>query len=292
MSLLDTDLRTSLRTTAANLNRMRVAARRAPESDEEMTAAPTGQIVAFPSRASLVEAPLTPSWAPALSPSWAPSLGTDITAAPVAVPARPVRGVYAAIGKRLLDVALVVLSAPLWLSLVAICALLVARDGHTPFYTQLRVGRNGEVFRMFKLRSMVHNAEAKLEAYLAANPDARAEWDATQKLKNDPRITRIGRIIRKTSIDELPQMLNVLLGDMSLVGPRPFMVSQNHLYQGRAYYRLRPGLTGLWQVSERNDCNFVQRVDFDEAYGRIVSLRTDVSVLWRTVAVVLRGTGY
>lgn len=263
MSLLEANLATSRPRPAAYLDHMRGAVSRAPEALAQIAPAFTADIIPFPARA-----------------------------AAVAAPAPPVAGSYGAIGKRLLDIVLVVLTAPLWLPLVAIFALLVSLDGHSPFYTQARVGRNGRVFRLFKLRSMVPDADARLEAYLAANPAARAEWNATQKLKNDPRITRMGRLIRKTSVDELPQLLNVLLGDMSLVGPRPFMVCQDHLYQGRSYYRMRPGLTGLWQVSDRNECTFVKRADYDEVYGRVMSLRTDVMVLWRTVAVVLRGTGY
>jgi lipopolysaccharide/colanic/teichoic acid biosynthesis glycosyltransferase len=139
---------------------------------------------------------------------------------------------------------------------------------------------------------MVPDAHEKLEAYLATDPEARAEWDATQKLKRDPRITTVGRIIRKTSIDELPQLFNVLKGDMSVVGPRPFMVDQQALYHGRRYYDLRPGLTGFWQISDRNECNFAQRAHFDTAYYRSVSLKTDLAVIARTVSVVLRCTGY
>lgn len=199
---------------------------------------------------------------------------------------------YSGFGKRLIDLALVLAALPFWAPLVAVFALLVARDGHSPFYLQDRVGRDGRVFRMIKLRSMVKNADALLEAHLAAHPDARAEWNATQKLKNDPRITGLGRLIRKASVDELPQLINVLKGDMSLVGPRPFMTSQRDLYHGEGYYKLRPGLTGFWQISDRNECDFVQRVDFDDAYERAVSFKTDLSVLVRTVTVVLRGTGY
>jgi lipopolysaccharide/colanic/teichoic acid biosynthesis glycosyltransferase len=194
--------------------------------------------------------------------------------------------------KRALDLTLVVITAPLWLAIIAIAACLVALDGHNPFYTQERIGRGGRVFRLFKLRSMVHDADAALEAHLAANPEARAEWASSQKLKCDPRITPVGKVIRKISIDELPQLINVLLGDMSLVGPRPIMVNQKALYPGDRYYRMRPGLTGFWQISDRNECRFVDRVRFDNAYYWAVSFKTDLIVLWRTVGVVLRGTGY
>jgi exopolysaccharide production protein ExoY len=181
---------------------------------------------------------------------------------------------------------------PFWLPLMVLGALLVALDGNNPFYTQERIGRNGRVFRIMKLRSMVPGADEVLVNYLVANPEARAEWDATQKLKSDPRITTVGRILRKTSLDELPQLINVLVGDMSLVGPRPIMVNQKALYPGRRYYDMRPGLTGLWQVSDRNDCAFVERVRFDDAYHRIMSFWTDAAILVRTIKVVVRGTGY
>lgn len=194
--------------------------------------------------------------------------------------------------KRLVDILLVVATVYIWLPAVLITALLVARDGHNPFYMQRRIGRNGREFRIFKLRSMVHDADAVFHAYLAQNPAARAEWNATQKLKNDPRITRIGRFIRKTSIDELPQMLNVLAGHMSLVGPRPIMVEQKSLYPGHRYYEMRPGLTGFWQICDRNHCRFAGRARYDNAYFSAMSLRTDMVVLWRTIGVVMRGTGY
>jgi lipopolysaccharide/colanic/teichoic acid biosynthesis glycosyltransferase len=194
--------------------------------------------------------------------------------------------------KRLLDLTLVLATMPFWLPIIIVTALIVARDGHNPFFTQERVGRDGRIFRMLKLRSMVHDAEALLEVHLRDNSAARAEWAATQKLKNDPRITRVGRFIRKTSIDELPQVFNVLMGDMSLVGPRPIMVSQKVLYPGERYYDMLPGLTGFWQISNRNECRFVNRARYDNAYFGSMSLGTDLVVLLRTVSVVLRGTGY
>lgn len=214
------------------------------------------------------------------------------TESAIAIPA-PAQSFYRAALKRAFDILAVLASAPLWLPLIAVASVLIAlRDGHAPFYVQDRVGRGGRVFRMLKLRSMVPNADEKLEAYLASDPEARAEWDATQKLKNDPRITAIGKFIRKSSIDELPQLVNVLMGDMSIVGPRPFMVNQQQLYHGHRYYDMRPGLTGFWQISDRNECNFAQRVHFDNAYHRALSLKTDLTVIFRTVSVVLRGTGY
>lgn len=194
--------------------------------------------------------------------------------------------------KRAVDSALILVGLPIILPLIVISALLVARDGHNPFYTQLRVGKNGRHFRFYKFRTMVPNADAVLERYLATNPAARAEWDRDQKLKDDPRIIPMGHIMRKTSLDELPQLLNVLLGDMALVGPRPMMVEQQAMYDGEAYYELRPGLTGLWQISDRNDCGFRDRVKFDDVYNDIASFPIDLAVIIRTFRVVVRGTGY
>ena len=130
--------------------------------------------------------------------------------------------------------------------------------GDPVFYFQDRVGRKGKTFRFWKLRSMVMDADAPArEAHLAASPQARMEWAHTQKLKDDSwRITSVGRFIRKTSLDELPQIRNVLKGDMSLVGPRPIMPEQRALYRGRAYFQLRPGITGFWQIGDRNDTAF------------------------------------
>lgn len=194
--------------------------------------------------------------------------------------------------KRILESLLIIATAHVTLPLVLFMALLVSLDGGNPFFSQKRLGKNGRVFRIWKLRTMVPNAESKLQAHLAADPQAREQWDKTQKLKNDPRITRVGRILRKTSLDELPQLLNVLNGTMALVGPRPMMVDQRHLYAGRAYYQLRPGITGLWQISTRNESEFSARVYYDDLYSHTLSLWTDLRILARTVAVVLRGTGY
>lgn len=202
------------------------------------------------------------------------------------------RGFYRNGAKRVFDTGLILLALPIILPLVAVLALLVSLDGGKPFYTQTRIGRDGRRFRMWKLRSMIPDAEAQLRDHLAANPAARAEWDATQKLKDDPRITRLGRFLRKSSIDELPQLWNVLNGSMSLVGPRPMMVEQQAFYYGRGYYNLRPGITGLWQISDRNESDFTGRVKHDDAYDRELSLGTDIRVLARTIGVVLRCTGY
>ncbi|WP_232281943.1 sugar transferase [Roseobacter sp. SK209-2-6] len=201
-------------------------------------------------------------------------------------------GFYASFGKRLFDICAVLCAAPIVLPILLPFLLLIARDGGNPFYSQLRLGRSGKPYRIWKLRSMVVDADQKLNTYLESSPEAKAEWDETQKLKNDPRITKVGHLIRKTSLDELPQLWNVLTGEMSLVGPRPIMVSQKELYPGKDYYALRPGITGAWQVSARNECTFADRAAYDGQYLHNLSARTDAVILAKTVVVVCKATGH
>lgn len=193
--------------------------------------------------------------------------------------------------KRLFDLGFVAIIALPVTMVVVVLAVLIALDGHSPFYRQKRVGKNGRIFSMWKLRSMVPDAERKLADYLSKNPEVRAEWEEKQKLIKDPRITPLGRLIRKTSLDELPQFWNVLTGDMSVVGPRPMMVDQVKLYPGIAYYAMRPGITGFWQVSERNLTSFAERAQHDSEYYRVLSFKTDLRVVIQTVGVVLTATG-
>jgi lipopolysaccharide/colanic/teichoic acid biosynthesis glycosyltransferase len=199
--------------------------------------------------------------------------------------------IYRTYAKRTLDILLVLAGAPFVVPLVLVLAILIALDGGRPFYRQDRVGKGGRVYRMWKLRSMEVDADQRLSAYLCSNPEARAEWDHTQKLRRDPRITRLGRLLRRTSLDELPQLWNVLVGDMSLVGPRPMMPSQSVLYPGDAYFALRPGITGLWQVSARNESGFAARASYDSEYERTLSFATDLRILAATFRAVTRGTG-
>lgn len=211
------------------------------------------------------------------------------------VPPSPRRGrpgLYGSFGKRILDISVLVLSAPLTVPLFAILFILVCLEGVSPIYVQRRIGMNGRVFRMFKFRTMVRDADAALEDYLDQNPEARAEWDRSQKLRHDPRVTRVGKILRKCSMDELPQFWNVLVGDMSLIGPRPMMVDQANLYPGQSYFWMRPGVSGLWQVSERNNTAFTARASYDDKYFGNISLKTDCGILAKTFVVVFRGTGY
>lgn len=202
------------------------------------------------------------------------------------------KGIYRRFLKRLFDLAIIMLATPFVLPVVALLALAVRLDGGSAFYSQYRIGRNGELFRVWKLRSMIEDADKAFEAYLSVTPAARQEWSANQKLKNDPRVTPIGRFLRKTSLDELPQLWNVVCGEMSLVGPRPMLPVQADLYPGRAYYSMRPGLTGFWQISSRNETSFAGRAGYDTLYSERMSFTTDVFVLIMTAGVVLRGTGY
>ncbi len=199
---------------------------------------------------------------------------------------------YPGWGKRALDVTFVVLSLPFVLPLVLLFALLLWFESGNPFYRQARIGRNGKQFSMLKLRSMVKDADARLAQVLESDPALREEWETTQKLRKDPRITPLGALLRQTSLDELPQLWNVLIGEMSLVGPRPMMPEQLALYgDSEDYVALRPGVTGIWQVSTRNESRFSYRATIDAEYRRTMSLKTDLSLLLKTISVVLRRTG-
>jgi len=196
--------------------------------------------------------------------------------------------------KRAMDVAIAGAALLVALPFFLIVAALVRADGGPAFYAHPRVGRGGRIFGCLKFRSMVVDSQARLEALLAADPAARAEWDSTRKLRNDPRITRIGRILRATSLDELPQLINVLKGEMSIVGPRPVTQAELDRHYGAAaahYLSVRPGITGLWQVSGRSETSYDQRVALDVAYVSQASLLGDVRILLRTPAAVLSRRG-
>ncbi len=179
--------------------------------------------------------------------------------------------------------------APVMISLV----ILVRRDGGPAIFGHRRIGSDGKTFLCLKFRSMCVDAERKLQEHLANNPEARAEWDKDFKLKDDPRVTKLGQLLRRTSLDELPQLFNVLRGDMSLVGPRPIVADEVARYGERfvAYRNCRPGITGLWQVSGRNDISYRARVRLDSFYAARWSMTKDLFILIRTVAVVFRRSG-
>ncbi len=195
--------------------------------------------------------------------------------------------------KRTIDffgaLALLILLSPVFL----IVSVLVALDGGPVFYQHQRVGRYGVPFGCLKFRTMILGADRCLNEYLAYHTDAEQEWDRDQKLTFDPRITSIGRFLRRTSLDELPQLVNVLYGDMSLVGPRPVTQSELRHYGHAAadYLSIRPGITGLWQISGRNDVSYAQRVALDQAYVATLSLWRDIVILLKTPVVVFSKRG-
>mgnify|MGYP005988457259 FL=1 len=230
----------------------------------------------------LLSAPLQPS-----ATEYFPSIVSDTS------PGK--NQIYRCVGKRALDVAItLVIILPVTL-LLAVLVILARRDGGPGFYAQERVGLNGQTFKCLKLRTMAVDAEDRLKKLCEEDPAVALEWQKNQKLENDPRITRLGRILRATSLDELPQIYNVLLGQMSLVGPRPFLPSQNDLYWqagGRAYYHCRPGITGPWQVEGRGQTSFLSRIEFDENYHSNLSFGGDIALMCKTVLVVLKRTGH
>jgi len=202
------------------------------------------------------------------------------------------RSLYRNGGKRVLEILLVLLSLPFFLPVMALCMLALWVEGGNLFYRQARLGRDGKRFSILKLRTMVRDADAVLEQYLAADPALRREWDEKQKLIEDPRMTRVGQLLRASSLDELPQLWNVMTGEMSLIGPRPMMPEQLPLYGDPYHYNiLRPGITGLWQVSARNESHFSFRNEVDAAYNTSLSLSGDIAIIFKTVGVMLRRTG-
>jgi Undecaprenyl-phosphate galactose phosphotransferase WbaP len=197
--------------------------------------------------------------------------------------------------KRMLDLALVVAAMPVWLPVVSVSALVVwLEDRDNPLFAQARIGRGGRAITVLKLRTMRPDAEAVLEQALVHDPELRAEWETACKLRRDPRVTRVGRLLRRFSIDELPQLFNVLRGDMALVGPRPLPAYHEERLDSEARdlrAHVRPGVTGLWQVSGRSDSGDDAMEWLDGYYVRNWSLWLDLTVLVRTTVVAIRGTG-
>lgn len=195
--------------------------------------------------------------------------------------------------KRVLDTVICVLALPIILVVALPIMLLNALDGSSPLYAQRRIGRNGRPFQCFKFRTMVPDADAKLQALLDRDPEARAEWAATHKLKCDPRVTWIGRFLRKTSLDELAQVVNVLRGEMSLVGPRPVVEEELAHYGDQVTFYLAcvPGITGLWQISGRNDVCYATRVALDRRYVENWSPLLELRIVLLTPLAVLKSKG-
>ena len=178
--------------------------------------------------------------------------------------------------------------------LVLIAAMVRFSEGGGPvLYGHLRIGRDGRSFRCLKFRTMVVDGDRVLERHLACDPLARVEWEETRKLRDDPRVTRLGRVMRRLSIDELPQLLNVLRGEMSLVGPRPVVDDELGRYGRSAIYylRVRPGVTGLWQISGRNDVSYRRRIAYDRIYAQRRSLGADLVIIVRTIPAVCFARG-
>ncbi|HBQ3759940.1 TPA: undecaprenyl-phosphate galactose phosphotransferase WbaP [Klebsiella quasipneumoniae subsp. similipneumoniae] len=195
--------------------------------------------------------------------------------------------------KRLFDIvgaiSIIILISPLLIYIYK----KVKEDGGVAIYGHERIGKNGQPFKCLKFRSMVTNSKEVLEELLKADPESKAEWDETFKLKNDPRITKIGHFLRKTSLDELPQLFNVLKGEMSLVGPRPIITDELVRYNEQVDYYLlsKPGMTGLWQVSGRSDVDYETRVYLDAWYVKNWSMWNDIAILFKTIAVVVKKDG-
>lgn len=209
---------------------------------------------------------------------------------PAATPPRllpsPANRILKPVLDRLMAVAGLVFFAPVF---ICVLLLIAVFDNGPIFFCQLRLGQGGRLFRCYKFRTMVMDADKVLEAHLQADSAARTEWQCTQKLTNDPRVSCLGAFLRKTSLDELPQLWNVLRGDMSIVGPRPILTSEMWRYGDKLthYYAVRPGITGLWQVSGRSDTTYEERVALDCQYAETQTLRMDLKIILRTFRVVL-----
>lgn len=196
--------------------------------------------------------------------------------------------------QRLADLFMAVLAVVALAPLMLTLALLIwVSDGGPALYGHTRVGRMGQLFRCWKFRSMVVDADKILAEHLADDPEARAEWEANHKLRQDPRITRMGRFLRASSLDELPQLWNVWLGEMSIVGPRPIVIAEIDRYKDNFtdYCACRPGITGLWQISGRSDVSYDQRVELDTRYSRSRSLLLDLKIIVSTIPAVLAQRG-
>lgn len=195
---------------------------------------------------------------------------------------------------RTFDIVLSLLAIMVFLPFLLVAAIAIKVSAPGPvLFMQQRVGRHGKLFQCLKFRSMVVNSQDVLEHLLKTSPAARIEWERDQKLRSDPRITPIGSLLRKSSLDELPQLFNILAGHMSVVGPRPIVEAEIPRYGRRfvAYCSVRPGLTGLWQVSGRNEISYEARVRLDSRYARRKSTLYDVAICFRTVPAVLASRG-
>ena len=230
-------------------------------------------------------------WSMATDPAFAGGTGAGMPGQPTAdtsaPPSSPLGGRWKRLADMVIALAVLVLAAPI-MAIVAVAIKLTT--GGPALYSHERVGFNGKPFKCYKFRSMVANSDEVLRDYLASSPEAAQQWADNRKLKSDPRITFFGMLLRKSSIDELPQLFNVLKGEMSCVGPRPIVREELARYGNNAgdYLSARPGLTGLWQVTGRSSTDYSRRVALDSFYVRNWSFGRDLSILWKTVFAVIR----
>ena len=183
--------------------------------------------------------------------------------------------------------------ALIFISIIIKIVYMINGDFHTIFYTQDRIGKDGKLFRLYKYRTMVPNADVYLTYLLENNEDLRLEYEENKKLANDPRITKAGKLIRRLSIDELPQMINVFLGDMTIIGNRPYLPKERKDMKGFYWdiIKTKPGITGYWQVSGRSDTTFVTRLKLEQYYSKHYGLKMDIKIFFKTFKVVLFGKG-
>jgi len=202
-------------------------------------------------------------------------------------------GVYHRFGKRLFDILFTITVLPIIVITIIFLAIIIKLDGGTIFFGHNRLGKDGKYFKCWKLRTMVQNAEEILQIELEKDPLTKEIWEKNYKLNNDPRITKIGKILRKLSLDELPQFWNVLVGEMSVVGPRPVTVKEIALYGKKieTIHMIRPGVTGLWQISGRNDTSYDERVKLDIKYAKNINFQNDIKIIINTIWIVFTGNG-
>lgn len=240
------------------------------------------------SRSELPEEQVSDSLLP---PQWADVATIQVEPAQVQVPPHPL---YQRAVKRGIDIVASLVLIGLLLPFVLVVSLAVVLDSWGPIlFVQRRVGRNGREFPLLKFRTMVVEGEAALAEHIDSDGELLQEWERSRKLRNDPRVTRVGRLLRRHSIDELPQIINVLCGHMSLVGPRPVPKEETAYFGEHAdqILSVRPGLTGLWAVSGRNDISYRERAELEYRYAVDWSLRLDLTILLRTIPAVLHGHG-
>jgi lipopolysaccharide/colanic/teichoic acid biosynthesis glycosyltransferase len=199
-----------------------------------------------------------------------------------------------AVVTRTMDITIALAAVLLLLPLLILVIVMLKLTSRGPLlFAHPRIGKGGQVFPCYKFRSMVVNSAEVLERHLAEHPEAMAEWQRDHKLRNDPRVTTIGRILRRSSLDEVPQIFNVLRGEMSLVGPRPIVAGEMFRYRQYIfdYMSVKPGITGLWQISGRNNTTYRRRVALDTAYARSRNVMLDIAIMARTVPAVVLGSG-